>query len=174
MISTDMLTEMLPRWDRTVRAIHADPAADEALGWAQEMFAFTLALANAPAGPPEVLLNQFFMAQPPFDQVLRVDLCLAHKGKPCTLTDEQRFVNRTILHYTYGQDFDENGRTTYGKVGPWHWDKRDYAGSYPQLPIPPPPHGSPEAVVQLVEHISRAGMSLEYWPWWKANMATNR
>lgn len=82
LISTEMFIEMVPRWDRTVRAIHADPEADQALGWAQEMFAFTLALANAPAGPPKVVLNRFFMAQPPFDQVLKIDLCLVRLTGP--------------------------------------------------------------------------------------------
>lgn len=76
MISTEMLVELVPRWDRTVRAIHADTAADKGLGWAQEMFAFTLALANSPGGPPEVLLDPLLMAQPPFDRALTIDMCL--------------------------------------------------------------------------------------------------
>ena len=75
MISKAMLLEMLPRWDRTVRAIHADLSADKALGWAQEMFAFSLALANHPSGPPDISYHQEFMAQPPFDRSLTLDLC---------------------------------------------------------------------------------------------------
>lgn len=75
MISKAMLAELLPRWDRTVRAIHADLEADKALGWAQEMFAFSLALANAPAGPPKLSIHQELMAQPPFDQKLVYDKC---------------------------------------------------------------------------------------------------
>lgn len=94
-----------------------------------------------------------------------------NKMEPCTIPEDRRFRNKSVLHYTYGQDYDVDGRSTYGKIGPWHWDKRDYAGSYPTLPITEPPPGSPETIVQLVERIGRAGMSLEYWPWWKANMA---
>jgi hypothetical protein len=69
------MIEMLPRWDRIVRGIHADLHADEALGWAQEMFAFSLALANNPAGPSAISYHQEFMAQPPFDQGLTFDMC---------------------------------------------------------------------------------------------------
>lgn len=75
MISKAMMIEMLPRWDLTVRAIHADLEADKALGWAQEMFAFSLALANHPMGPPEISYHQEFMAQPPFDKTLIFDMC---------------------------------------------------------------------------------------------------
>jgi hypothetical protein len=80
MISKAMLAEMLPRWDRTVRAIHADLDADQALGWAQEMFAFSLALANAPSGPPDVSIHQELMAQPPFDHKLLYDKCRVCSG----------------------------------------------------------------------------------------------
>ena len=75
MISKEMMMEMLPRWDRTVRAIHADLEADKALGWAQEMFAFSLALANHPSGPPDISYHQELMAQPPFDRFLKYDKC---------------------------------------------------------------------------------------------------
>jgi hypothetical protein len=70
-----MLMEMLPRWDRIARAIHSDLEADKALGWAQEMYAFSLALANNPDGPPEVSYHQELMAQPPFDKGLTFDVC---------------------------------------------------------------------------------------------------
>ena len=31
-----------------------------------------------------------------------------------------------MIHFTYGDDFNEMGVFTPGKVGYWHWDKRDY------------------------------------------------
>lgn len=31
-----------------------------------------------------------------------------------------------ILHFTYGCDFALDGKFMPGKVGPWHWDKRDW------------------------------------------------
>jgi hypothetical protein len=46
MISKSQFAALLPRWDATARAIHANADADRDLGWAQEMFAFALALAN--------------------------------------------------------------------------------------------------------------------------------
>lgn len=33
-----------------------------------------------------------------------------------------------IIHFTYGNDFDVEGKFTPGKVGAWHFDKRDYVG----------------------------------------------
>lgn len=75
MISKAQLAEMLPRWDRYVRAIHNDSAADKALGWAQEMYGFALALANSPGGVPAVQYKPQWMVQPPFQLELRVDAC---------------------------------------------------------------------------------------------------
>jgi hypothetical protein len=49
------------------------------------------------------------MLQPPWDAELAID------GKPAC-----------IFHFTYGNDFDEAGKLTAGKIGYWHWDKRDY------------------------------------------------
>jgi hydroxyproline O-arabinosyltransferase len=96
-----------------------------------------------------------------------------HKGKPCLLADNDRFLNVSIIHYTYGQDFDERGLHTYGKVGPWHWDKRDFSARYPDLPIPRPAPGTPETAVRLIESVEQAGLSAELWPWWQANMMQN-
>ena len=31
-----------------------------------------------------------------------------------------------MIHFTYGDDFNEKGEFTPGKVGFWHWDKRDW------------------------------------------------
>jgi hypothetical protein len=74
-IAKAQLASMLPRWDRTVRAIHADSEADRNLGWAQEMFGFALSLANTGQYPPRVILQQELMVQPPFQDHLWVDAC---------------------------------------------------------------------------------------------------
>lgn len=58
-----------------VRAIHANRTADKTLGWAQEMYAFTLAMANLPGGPSDMSYHQEFMVQPPFDKSLVFDTC---------------------------------------------------------------------------------------------------
>ena len=34
-----------------------------------------------------------------------------------------------MIHFTYGDDFNEQGVFTPGKVGHWHWDKRDWTVS---------------------------------------------
>jgi hypothetical protein len=83
---------------------------------------------------------------------------------------KDRFLNVSIIHYTYGQDFDEQGVHTYGRIGHWHWDKRDYTDHYPDLPIPRPPPGTPETTVQLIERVEMAGFSPALRMWWRANM----
>jgi hydroxyproline O-arabinosyltransferase len=82
--------------------------------------------------------------------------------------------NASIIHYTYGQDHDASGRTTYGRVGLWHWDKRDWTRHYPTLPIPRPPHGTGEATLRLIEEVEAAGRSEAYAEWWTANMKLDR
>ena len=83
MISKAQLAELLPRWDRYVRAIHNDTAADTALGWAQEMYGFALALANSPAGVPAVQYKPEWMVQPPFQLQLQVDACQVPRCISC-------------------------------------------------------------------------------------------
>lgn len=34
-----------------------------------------------------------------------------------------------IIHFTYGNDFSEKGAFTPGKIGAWHFDKRDYVST---------------------------------------------
>lgn len=92
------------------------------------------------------------------------------QNRACTLEGADRFVNISIIHYTYGQDFDEQGKHTYGKVGPWHWDKRDYGAQYPDLPVVRPAQGTPETVFKLIATVEEAGFSDRLWDWWRANM----
>lgn len=94
-----MMIEMLPRWDRTVRAIHADLEADKALGWAQEMFAFSLALANHPSGTPQVTYHQELMAQPPFDRGLTFDKCQVR----CHMIPSACVPHETSLYFSCWQ-----------------------------------------------------------------------
>jgi hypothetical protein len=94
----------------------------------------------------------------------------AHAKLECRVQEQHRHVNVSIVHYTYGQDFDEQGKHTYGKVGPWHWDKRDYGAGYPQLPIVRPANGTPETVLKILEAVEEAGFSERLWEWWRANM----
>ena len=54
--------------------------------------------------------------------------------------------------YTYGNDYDEDGKMVYGKGASdfFHWDKRDYTFLYPPKDIPMPP---PEVLVQAAAFI---------------------
>lgn len=85
-----------------------------------------------------------------------------HTGA-CRKYGTERYLNVSIIHYTYGQDFDAQGRHTYGKVGPWHWDKRDSMGRYPSVPIPLPPLGSPQTAMELIKRVNEAAASMPYW-----------
>lgn len=106
----------------------------------QEMYAF--AMACYLEGFWRFDLEVDFMAQPPFDE----------EGHPFD-----------ILHYTFGQDYDEAGKFTPGKIGFWHWDKRDYAGRPPPKRSEPPPDGTNGLTVRLIEMVNEATGSIECW-----------
>lgn len=107
----------------------------------QEMYAFAMTCYEQGLG--EFDLDVDFMAQPPFDEKL---------------------APFDILHYTFGQDFDEAGRFVPGKVGFWHWDKRDWSARPPPVFSQPPPAGCQnELTVRLVEMINRATGDIECW-----------
>ncbi len=48
-----------------------------------------------------------------------------------TLQSKTNGKDAFLLHYTYGNDFDLEGNFTPGKVGPWHFDKRDFTARTP-------------------------------------------
>ena len=72
-------------------------------------YAWSIASTQIDGGPVEYSHHPEFMLQPPWDAELSIE------GEPAC-----------IIHYTYGNDFDEAGKLTAGKIGHWHWDKRDY------------------------------------------------
>ena len=148
-ISKAQLAELAPRWDRTTRAMSNDSAAVEVFGWPREMFAFGLALANGPEGANGVTYRRNLMAQPPFDQSL-------DDGQP-------------VIHYTYGQDFDADGRGVPKESASYHWDKRKFMAKYPRLPLGQPPAGAPASTLRLLEDLAAAAWSPEYRLWWAAN-----
>ena len=87
------------------------------------------------------------MLQPPWDTELTVD------GK-----------DAYIIHFTYGDDFNENGVFTPGKIGAWHFDKRDYTVKVPPLNFPMPPSGcNNEAVKRLIASVNEASANLPGW-----------
>ena len=69
-----------------------------------------------------------------------------------------------ILHFTYGNDYDENGVFTPGKVGKWRFDKRSYMAGIPPKNLDPPPRGCDnELVKRLIEMMNEASATLPNW-----------
>ncbi|EIE20908.1 hypothetical protein COCSUDRAFT_18099, partial [Coccomyxa subellipsoidea C-169] len=125
MMHRDLLALIVEDWYDIALRMKNDPKANQAFGWILEMFAFSIAASQAPGGPLEFELHGEFIVQPPFDASLT-----SRDGKPVF-----------IIHYTYGNDYDEAGTMMYGKGVSefYHWDKRDYTFEYPpgNFPLPP-------------------------------------
>ena len=135
MISKTSLKKIVPIWHELAVKMKTDEEANAAFGWVVEMWAYSIASAQAGV---EYNLHPEMMLQPPWDKSFSI------KGK-----------DAYIIHYTYGDDFDEEGRFTPGKVGSWHFDKRDYMQQAPSK-IKMPPRGANPVVDKLVKMINDA------------------
>ncbi|KAL6783874.1 hypothetical protein ACKKBG_A03835 [Auxenochlorella protothecoides x Auxenochlorella symbiontica] len=148
MIHKDQFASIVDLWVNTSLAIKADHEADKEFGWVQEMYAYSIASATADGGPIRYDLHKELMIQPPWD-------------------DRLSFEDGThiyIIHFTYGNDFSEKGAFTPGKIGAWHFDKRDYMAYYPPSDFPQPPKGcNNTAVRRLISSIGEAARSLPDW-----------
>ena len=91
-----LAAEGLPAWPCSMKQ---DPAAEKAFGWILEMYAFTIAASQQPGGPLTFGLHPDMMIQPPWDSTLQV------KGN-----------NTFILHFTYGNDYNEQVCCPLGEV----------------------------------------------------------
>lgn len=91
MMTWDDMKKVVPLWFNLSIAVHNDKEAVEKWGWIQEMYAFTLSMYKA--GIKNIGLHLKMMSQPPYD------------------SDLDKFY---ILHYTYGMDYDLNGKFTPG------------------------------------------------------------
>ncbi|KAK1275124.1 hypothetical protein QJS04_geneDACA003760 [Acorus gramineus] len=138
-IEKDNLKKIAPTWMNVSLAMKKDPEADKAFGWVLEMYGY--AVASALHGVGNILYKDF-MIQPPWD--LEV-------GK------------KFIIHYTYGCDYDMQGKSTYGKIGEWRFDKRSYSDTPPPRNLPMPPAGVPESVVTLVKMVNEATANIPNW-----------
>ena len=69
-----------------------------------------------------------------------------------------------IIHYTYGQDFARSGEATPGKIGEWHFDKRDFTGFPPKTPFPMPPKDAHEVIQKMMTIINDGITELPHWP----------
>ena len=153
MIHLDALRRVVPKWHELAVAMKQDKEADAAFGWVVEMWAYSIA--SAQVGVTHETMKHF-MLQPPYDKSMSVD------GKEAY-----------IVHYTYGADFDKNGRFTPGvnqgaerlkNEGGWHFDKRDFTNRAPrkgELTLPPANAG--EAIRRTIEIIVEAMDALPNW-----------
>lgn len=135
---TDLM-RIAPTWHNVSLQMKDDPAADKAFGWVLEMYGY--ATAAAMHGISHTL-QKTFMIQPPWDPELR---------------------ETYIIHYTYGCDFDLKGRRVDGKVGPWHFDKREFSGGAPPRNLTLPPKGSARSVFELIGKINDATWDIPDW-----------
>lgn len=138
-IKKAFLEKIAPTWVNVSLAMKSDQEADKAFGWVLEMYGY--ALASALHGVQHILRKDF-MLQPPWD--------LEIGGK-------------FIIHYTYGCDYDLDGKLTYGKIGKWRFDKRSFSGGAPPRNWPLPPAGVPESVVTLVKMVNEATANIPNW-----------
>lgn len=135
MISKTSLKKVVPLWHDLAVKMKKDPEANNAFGWVVEMWAYSIASAQVGV---EYNLFPEMMLQPPWDATFKL------QGK-----------DAYMIHYTYGDDFDESGRFTPGKVGAWHFDKRDYMVKAPEK-LAPPPRGANAVVHKLIDMINTA------------------
>eukprot|EP00850_Spirogloea_muscicola_P000096 SM000001S04498 [mRNA] locus=s1:490734:494099:- [translate_table: standard] len=133
------LETIAPTWHNMSLAMKSDPEADEVFGWVLEMYAY--AVSSALHGVHHILRKDF-MVQPPWDTLL---------------------AENYIIHYTYGCDYTQDGVFTPGKVGWWHFDKREWSGGAPPKNITLPPAGAPETVVTLITRLNDAMNVLPRW-----------
>jgi len=109
MIHKDQLKPVVELWSNLSISIKQDEEADAKWGWVQEMFAYSIASTQVEPVVEYELVPEL-MLQPPWD-----DQLTAENGKEAY-----------IIHFTYGNDFNEQGVFTPGKIGSWHFDKRDF------------------------------------------------
>ncbi|CAI0416566.1 unnamed protein product [Linum tenue] len=138
-IGKESLKKIAPTWMNVSLSMKKDPETDKAFGWVLEMYAY--AVSSALHGVGNILYKDF-MLQPPWDTEIGM---------------------KFIIHYTYGCDYDMQGKLTYGKIGEWRFDKRSYTTVPPPRNLPMPPPGVPESVVTLVKMVNEATANIPNW-----------
>ncbi|KAK9797809.1 hypothetical protein WJX73_009693 [Symbiochloris irregularis] len=147
MLHKDNMSAIMEPWYDLSLRFKKDSAVEKAFGWILEMYAYAVASTQKPGGNLPYELHPEMMLQPPWDNRLSIN------GK-----------DAYILHFTYGNDYSEQGQMTYGKVGSWHFDKRDYTALYPPKNIPDLPRNidSP-ALRRLIASINEASAASNSW-----------
>ncbi|CAK9218283.1 unnamed protein product [Sphagnum jensenii] len=133
------LEKIAPTWANVSINMKDDPEADTTFGWVLEMYGY--ATASALHDVQHILVKDF-MLQPPWDTELG---------------------DKYIIHYTYGCDYNMQGKLTYGTIGEWRFDKRSFTTGAPPKNLPMPPLGVPETVVTLVRMVNEATANIPNW-----------
>mmetsp|Transcript_33623 Transcript_33623/g.63237 ORF Transcript_33623/g.63237 Transcript_33623/m.63237 type:complete len:501 (+) Transcript_33623:122-1624(+) len=144
-IHKDQLKPLVSKWHDLALRLKRDSSANKAFGWVLEMWAYAIAAAQMNIRHE---LHDEFMLQPPYDNQF-----YSQKTKKPAM----------MIHYTYGNDYDMQGRFTPGRRGAWRFDKRSHIGRYPPRNLALPPKGTNQVVVKLIEMINEASANLD-WP----------
>uniref|UniRef100_A0A383W4V9 Apple domain-containing protein n=1 Tax=Tetradesmus obliquus TaxID=3088 RepID=A0A383W4V9_TETOB len=144
-LSMTQMKQVIPLWQNMSVAIFKDKEANEKWGWVQEMYAFTVSLFVIGVRHVDLILHM--MAQPPWDSRMAMG-----PGRPYY-----------ILHYTYGNDYNAEGKHTPGKFGFWRFDKRTYAKPPPRRLGDPPDKMQNDMVRALISHINEATENIPCW-----------
>ncbi|PSC67539.1 manganese resistance 1 [Micractinium conductrix] len=156
-IHKHQFAQLSDAWFNLSIAIKSDAEADREFGWVQEMYAYSIASATTLDKPISYKLHVEMQLQPPWDAKLT-----AENGRPAFM-----------IHFTYGNDYDEQGTFTPGKVGHWHWDKRDWTDKYIPRDFPMPPEGcNNEAVKELIRRVNEAAGNLPRWAEFEGKLQT--
>jgi len=124
---------LLEVWPQLTIEMFEDAETKKAWGWVLEMYAFAFSASLVGDKPIKFTLRPDFMLQPPWDTTEYVKGCTPPQEPPCK---ERKAY---IIHYTYGMDYDREGKFTPGKIGTgWRFDKRQYMGGYPPKALPMP------------------------------------
>ena len=165
-MSMEDMKRVVPLWYNLSLMVHEDDDAVEKWGWVQEMYAFSMAMYQA--GLPVTLLPDLMVRIAPhtcgtplsFDSLSHTRLLFVLQAQPPWDWDARRY---TLLHYTYGMDYTLEGVFTPGKVGQWHWDKRDFRKPIPQNMEGPPEGTQNELVKELISRLNEATRAIPMW-----------
>ncbi|KAJ9530850.1 hypothetical protein QJQ45_028857 [Haematococcus lacustris] len=145
-LSMSDMTKIMPIWMNTSIAIFKDTEANQAWGWVQEMYGYTIAAYLAGVRKTDLFLHM--MAQPPWDTKMEMS-----PTKPFY-----------ILHYTYGMDYTKEGVFTPGKYGEWRFDKRTWGGKPITRNLGAPPAGMKNDLVRaLIDAFNEATDAIPCW-----------
>ena len=146
-IRKDDLERLAPEWASMSVALQKDKEAKDAWGWVIEMYGYTLAAYKLGI---EHDMRPQLQSQPPWDKEIGDFLS---------------------IHFTYGMDYDLQGKFTPGKVGAWRFDKRSYQNAYPPKNIPSPPEGTDNDLVRLIiDAVNEASANLPDWGKWGSDV----